>query len=92
MSLTINLPPAMEKEAQGYTLLEGTTLEQMSIDYLKKEFERRRAMQRKTEKVRPVKFRDLTPDPRLRGVIKDEDLFSDDSDLWNACHDEIPLA
>ena len=45
MSVTINLPPALEKEAQGYTLLEGKTLEQMFLDYLKKEFERSRERQ-----------------------------------------------
>lgn len=49
MSLTINLPPAMEKDAQSYTTLEGTTLEQMFLDYLKKEFERSRERRRVTE-------------------------------------------
>ena len=51
MSLTINLPPAMEREARGYQMLEGTTLEQMFLDYLRKEFERKRAAVRRVEDV-----------------------------------------
>ena len=41
MSVTINLPPAMEKKAQGYLMLEGTTLERMFLAYLERELERR---------------------------------------------------
>ena len=41
MSVTINLPPAMEKKAQGYSMLEGTTLERMFLAYLERELERR---------------------------------------------------
>jgi len=92
MSLTINLPPAMETEARGYRMLEGTTLEQMFLDCLEKEFERRRAEQQSRAKGKPAKIRNLELDPRLRGSIDDADLFSDDAGLWNACHDEIALA
>ena len=42
MAITIELPPQMEKEARGYSLLEGATLERMFLDYLKDEFARRR--------------------------------------------------
>ena len=42
MAITIELPPQMEKEARGYSLLEGSALERMFLDCLKKEFERRR--------------------------------------------------
>jgi len=42
MSLTINLPPAMEKDAQSFMAFEGKTFEQMFLDYLKREFERSR--------------------------------------------------
>ena len=41
MSVTINLPPAMEKKAQGYSMLEGTTLERMFLAYLERELEHR---------------------------------------------------
>jgi len=46
MSLTINLPAAIEKDVLSYTTLEGTTLEQMFIVYLKKEIERSRERRR----------------------------------------------
>ena len=46
MSVTVNLPPAIEKEVQGYTMFEGRTLEQLFLDLLKKEFERKRAYRR----------------------------------------------
>ena len=42
MAITIELPPQMEKEARGYSLLEGAILERMFLDYLKDEFARRR--------------------------------------------------
>lgn len=38
MSVTVNLPSAMENEARGYKMLEGMTLEQMFLDLLKREF------------------------------------------------------
>lgn len=41
MRVTINLPPAMEKKAQGYSMLEGTTLERMFLAYLERELEHR---------------------------------------------------
>ena len=42
MSITIEMPPAMEREAREYTMLDGDTLQQMFLAYLRKEFERRR--------------------------------------------------
>lgn len=44
MSITIDMPPAMEREAREYTMLEGESLQQMFLSYLQKEFERRRRM------------------------------------------------
>ena len=43
MSIMIDLPPALEREAREYTMLEGESLQQMFLSYLRKEFERRRA-------------------------------------------------
>ena len=34
---------------------------------------------------------DLSLDPDLKAEISDADLFSDDSNLWNACRDEVSL-
>ena len=42
MSITIDMPPAMEREAREYTMLEGKSLQEMFLDYLRKEFERSR--------------------------------------------------
>lgn len=42
MSITIDMPPAMEREAREYTMLEGDSLQQMFLSYLRKELERRR--------------------------------------------------
>lgn len=42
MAITIDLPPSMAKEAEGYATLEGTTLEQMFIDSLAAELKRKR--------------------------------------------------
>lgn len=41
MSIMIDLPPAMAKEAQEYVTVRGTTLERMFLDYLKTELKRR---------------------------------------------------
>ena len=42
MSITIDMPPAMEREAREYTMLEGKSLQELFLDYLRKEFERNR--------------------------------------------------
>ena len=42
MSITIDLPPAMEKEACDYVAVQGTTFERMFLDYLAAELKRRR--------------------------------------------------
>ena len=41
MSLTIDMSPSMEKEALGFATMKGKTLEQMFLDYLQKELDRR---------------------------------------------------
>ena len=45
MSIMIDLPPAMAKEAQEYVTVRGTTLERMFLDYLKAELTRRREVE-----------------------------------------------
>ena len=45
MSIMIDLPPAMAKEAQEYVTVRGTTLERMFLDYLKAELKRRREVE-----------------------------------------------
>lgn len=42
MSIQIEVPPAMAKEAQGYATIQGTTLEQMFLDCLAAELARKR--------------------------------------------------
>lgn len=44
MSIMIDLPPSMANEAQGYAVLEGTTLEEMFLDSLARELERKREL------------------------------------------------
>ena len=43
MSIAVELPPAMEHEAVEYASVRGTTLQQMFLDYLKRELDRTRA-------------------------------------------------
>ncbi len=45
MSIMIDLPPAMAKEAQEYVTVRGTTLERLFLDYLKEELKRRREVE-----------------------------------------------
>ena len=40
MSIMIDLPPAMAQEARDYATVQGTTLERMLFDYLKRELSR----------------------------------------------------
>ncbi|MBE6382739.1 MAG: hypothetical protein E7049_06985 [Lentisphaerae bacterium] len=40
MSITVDLPPAMAKDAEGYATIQGTTLERILFDYLKRELSR----------------------------------------------------
>ena len=42
MSIMIDLPPAMAREAREYATIQGTTLERMLFDYLKRELNRKR--------------------------------------------------
>ena len=83
MSITIDMPPAMEREAREYTMLEGESLQQMFLSYLRKEFERRRAQQGSKAVARQMKRRELTPDPDLYCEIKC-DLFADESTDWES--------
>ena len=42
MSIMIDLPPAMAREAQEYATVRGTTLERMLFDCIRAELDRRR--------------------------------------------------
>ena len=42
MSIMIDLPPAMEREARGYVVLDGVTMEQFALACMEREFARRR--------------------------------------------------
>ena len=42
MSITIDIPPAMEKEACDYVTVQGTTFERMFLDYLATQLKRQR--------------------------------------------------
>jgi len=42
MAITIDLPPSMAQEAEGYATLEGTTIEQLFIESLAAELRRKR--------------------------------------------------
>lgn len=43
MCVMINMPPALEREAQEYATVQGTTPERIFLDYRKRELARRRA-------------------------------------------------
>lgn len=88
MSVTANLNPAMEKKALGFVNASGKTLEQLFIDYLEWAYKRHLA-QENTDSKRPLPSGtcDLSLDPELKAEISDADLFGDDSDMWDACHD-----
>ena len=49
MSITIDMPPAMEREAREYTMLEGKSLQQMFLDYLKGEMRKSREAKRQKD-------------------------------------------
>lgn len=48
MAITIDLPPAMAQEAQGYAVVDGTTLEGMVLRWLEEDLRRRREQERKS--------------------------------------------
>ena len=82
-SITIDMPPAMEREAREYTMLEGKTLQQMFLAYLRKELERKRLERSSRFFAKSMKRRELTPDPELHCEIKC-DLFADESADWES--------
>ena len=51
MSIMIDLPPAMAQEAREYATVQGTTLERMLFDYLKRELNRRREVEEAMSKL-----------------------------------------
>ena len=88
MSVTATLNPMMEKKALGFVNASGKTLEQLFLDYLEWAYKRNLA-QEAVAATRPMRSRtcDLSLDPELKAEISDADLFSDDSGMWDACHD-----
>ena len=88
MSVTVTLNPMMEKKALGFVNASGKTLEQLFLDYL--EWAYKRNLSQKgvvTARSMPSRTCDLSLDPELKAEISDSDLFSDDSGMWDACHD-----
>ena len=88
MSVTATLNPMMEKKALGFVNASGKTLEQLFLDYLEWAY-KRNLVQEDVVTTRSISSRvcDLSLDPELKAEISDADLFSDDSGMWDACHD-----
>ena len=88
MSVTATLNPAMERAALGFVNASGKTLEQLFLDYLEWAYKRNLA-QDDLASTHSMSSRvcDLSLDPELKAEISDADLFSDDSGMWDACHD-----
>ena len=88
MSVTATLNPTMEKKALGFVNASGKTLEQLFLDYLEWAYKRNLAQESGiTKSPMPSRTCDLSLDPELKAEISDDDLFSDDSGMWDACHD-----
>ena len=88
MSVTATLNPMMEKKALGFVNASGKTLEQLFLDYLEWAYKRNLAQgDVVTTRSMPSNACDLSLDPELKAEISDADLFSDDSGMWDACHD-----
>ena len=88
MSVTATLNPMMEKKALGFVNASGKTLEQLFLDYLEWAYKRNLAQgDVVTTRSMPSNACDLSLDPELKAEISDSDLFSDDSGMWDACHD-----
>ena len=88
MSVTATLNPTMEKKALGFVNASGKTLEQLFLDYLEWAYKRNITHEGVvTTRSMPARTCDLSLDPELMAEISDADLFSDDSGMWDACHD-----
>ena len=88
MSVTATLNPMMEKKALGFVNASGKTLEQLFLDYLEWAYKRNLAQEGVIyTRSMPSRICDLSLDPELKAEISDSDLFSDDSGMWDACHD-----
>ena len=88
MSVTATLNPTMEKKALGFVNASGKTLEQLFLDYLEWAYKRNLAQEGLiTTRSMSPRTCDLSLDPELKAEISDADLFSDDSGMWDACHD-----
>ena len=88
MSVTATLNSTMEEKALGYVNASGKTLEQLFLDYLEWAYKRNLAQEGVSSICpNPSRTCDLSLDPELKAEISDADLFSDDSGMWDACHD-----
>ena len=56
MSITIDMPPVMERAVRDYVAVKGTTIERMVFRYLENEIAQRRKME---ARCRVRRFRDL---------------------------------
>ena len=88
MSVTATLDSTMEEKVLGFVNTSGKSLEQLFLDYLEWAYKRNLAQEGvATTHTRPSGACDLSLDPELKAEISDADLFSDDSGMWDACHD-----
>ena len=88
MSVTATLNSTMEEKVLSFVHTSGKSLEQLFLDYLEWAYKRNLAQEGvATTHMRPSGACDLSLDPELKAEISDADLFSDDSGMWDACHD-----
>ena len=88
MSVTATLNSTMEEKVLGFINSSGKTLEQLFLDYLEWAYKRNLAQEGVgSTHLMPSRTCDLSLDPELKAEISDTDLFSDDSGMWDACHD-----
>ena len=88
MSVTATLNSTMEEKVLSFVNTSGKSLEQLFLDYLEWAYKRNLAQESViTTSPMPSRICDLSLDPELKAEISDADLFSDDSGMWDACHD-----
>lgn len=79
MSITIDMPPVMEREVRDYVAVRGTTIERIVFSYLKNEIVQRR---KKEAQCRVRRFRDLVArQTRLEGepyVFRRQDAYEEE--------------
>lgn len=88
MSVTATLNSTMEEKALNFVNISGKSLEQLFLDYLEWAYKRNLAQEGvATTHTMQSRICDLSLDPELKAEISEASLFSDDSGMWDACHD-----